>query len=302
MLNALLWGNSLIKRKNQPIFDSSLVNSNINRVMDIYDFAQNKFMTFNQIVETYRPNFDYLFYLGILSAIPKWWKTSIKIDECELPIDITTRIVQISDKKHVSKTVYWTVLQTKHPVSSVTKTLWEYDLKCHITDDEWFKLYTNFRKSIKSTKLQYFQYRVLTRALTTNVRLVKWGKCQSNRCTFCHEHPETVIHLLVECKIIESLWKKLEKVIAYFFIVKVLFNKQVIIFNNYNGKCSSIINQCIATLKQYVYASKCFEKLPQFCEFMTKMSYWYSSEKYLIYQQPSEKAWKKFHQKWNNLF
>ena len=36
MLNGILWGNSLVRQNNQPIFEEKLINSNIEQILDIW--------------------------------------------------------------------------------------------------------------------------------------------------------------------------------------------------------------------------------------------------------------------------
>ena len=51
MLSAVMWGNSLIRRRNKPIFDGDFVNSNIERILDIYNFEENSFFTYCRTVK-----------------------------------------------------------------------------------------------------------------------------------------------------------------------------------------------------------------------------------------------------------
>ena len=51
-----------------------------------------------------------------------------------------------------------------------------HDLDIEFSDEEWWSLFPNLLKLVKPSKLRIFQYRVLTRTLTTNVRCNKWAK------------------------------------------------------------------------------------------------------------------------------
>ena len=54
------------------------------------------------------------------------------------------------------------------------KKLWEMELKISIDDGVWENMNENTFKMIGSTKLQYFQYRLTNRIITTNLRRAKW--------------------------------------------------------------------------------------------------------------------------------
>ena len=78
ILNTMLAGNSLIRRKNYPILDEKLTTSNIDRVVDIYNVEENRFMKHKELTDTFGPQLDYLFYQGILASIPSSWKKELK--------------------------------------------------------------------------------------------------------------------------------------------------------------------------------------------------------------------------------
>ena len=60
---------------------------------------------------------------------------------------------------------------------------------------------------IKSVKLNIFQFKFLHRRLPTNFFLHKITIKDSDRCTFCEEERETLIHLFWNCNLISLFWK-----------------------------------------------------------------------------------------------
>ena len=71
MLNQNLWANSLIRWRNMPMYDECLVNSNIDKILDIYDVQNYTFVSYNTLVEQFGPVLDPLYYASICVAIPK---------------------------------------------------------------------------------------------------------------------------------------------------------------------------------------------------------------------------------------
>ena len=65
----------------------------------------------------------------------------------------------------------------------------------NLTDDGFNEIYKRPFKSTKSTKLQWFQFRINHRILGTNVLLLKMGVRQNDLCAFCLHEPETICHV-----------------------------------------------------------------------------------------------------------
>ena len=61
--------------------------------------------------------------------------------------------------------------------------------------------------------------------------------------------------------------------------VEVKLTPTLIILSNYRGPCKYMINLLLVIMKQFIYSSKCFEEIPVFTKFMSKLSYWYHVEK-----------------------
>jgi hypothetical protein len=68
------------------------------------------------------------------------------------------------------------------------------------------RLYQLPFKSIFSTKLQPFQYKLNLRILYTNSMLMKCGLSETELCSYCFETKESLIHLFYECRFVRSLW------------------------------------------------------------------------------------------------
>ena len=174
ILNEFLYGNSHLRWKNQVMFDKILINSTMNRIIDIFNIQEKRFLMYQEIRTAYG-NIDPLLYFGILAAIPTLWKSTLKQTNLNRPIDIETNAQQLSGQKGTSKRIYWLLLLRLYPITNTNKLLWETDLNVFIEKTEWQKLFINFRKTIVLTKLQSFQYRLLHCALTTNVKRNKWN-------------------------------------------------------------------------------------------------------------------------------
>ena len=146
--------------------------------------------------------------------------------------------------------------------------LWSKVLDVQMHEDTWWSLYPNFVKYIRPAKLQDFQFRLLQRALTTNIIRNKWNETVSLKCTFCKMTNETLIYLLCNCDCVKKLWMAMEKLCKTLIQVNVKINNEIVIFNNYQGPQKQIVNLMVIIMKQHIYASKCFEKIPIFTDYV----------------------------------
>ena len=302
ILCTVLYGNSLIKRKNAPIFEVKLLTSNVERILDIYDVTKHRLMTSEELVAELGIDFDPLFYLGLRAAIPNRWKIELRNFNPQEPLDYDTKLDSLASKNAPTKLVYKTLLGRSYPVNTASKIIWENQLNVTWSEEEWWELFPKFRADIKITKLQFFQYRLLIGAVTTNQRVSTWNKDISPLCTFCKQQTETVMHVLINCQKVTELWRNLERMCKHFFQIKLRCTDELIIANNYKGPKRALINQMICIMKHYIYVEKCGNEIPKFTKFMNRLSTWYQIEKCYVLQENNAKCIKRFFEKWNSLF
>ena len=61
-------------------------------------------------------------------------------------------------------------------------------------------------KCTRNSKFIYFNFNYLHRCLATNSFLQKIGIKNNDRCTFCQDERENLIHLFWECEKTKSFW------------------------------------------------------------------------------------------------
>ena len=303
ILDQTIWGNSHIRKRNRPIFDKDLLQSNIEKIIDIYDPETQSLFTFEQINDTFGNVISYMQYLSIRAAIPSKWKTGVKREKMQGELDYTPLQATLAQCKSASpsKQIYWKEIENTFPTVNhmrVLTQLWSKEVQ-PIELDEWKQLLINFMKIVKPKKLQFFQFQLLNRILTTNIIRHKWHKEVSEACTFCKVQKETVTHLLYKCEKVNKLWKTLTKWCKYYLSINIEFSMSMVIFNNYRGKDALLVNLFIVVLKQYIYAAKCFKERPTLTAFTAKLSYWYNVEKKIALEK---NKLVKHQRKWKNIF
>ena len=299
ILSSVLWGNSLIRRRNKPLFDKNMVNSNVFYVLDIYDLGRNRFLDYNELVDNFGYDWDLLTYLGIRAAIPDRWKLELRNCNVDREFEILGNFDILAKSKSYSKRMYWDLLNETYPQNLSLKFIWEKELKCNLTDEEWWRLYPEFLRAVKPSKLRLLQYRLLTRSLTLNVLRHKWDVNVSPLCTFCKSEKETLFHFFWQCKVVEDLWTKVVRMFKHFFKLNLNLDVITIYFNNYKGKHKKIVNFVLAATKQYIYATKCLGETLDFKKLMSKLSEWYYVDKAIAYEQNKVTL---FTKKWQCIF
>ena len=138
-------------------------------------------------------------YNSIKSAITRVRKeTAMLISNRSHPM-----VWDIIEMESVSKFVYETILEKNN-----NQTVWKWSAS---DPDCVSKHFINARKVTNITKYRSFQYRLLHKAIVTNVHLYKWKLRSSPECEFCELFNKTLEHLFFQCEKVQNLWKEVEK-------------------------------------------------------------------------------------------
>ena len=129
-------------------------------------------------------------------------------------------------------------------------------------------------KIVRDTKIQWFQYRILT----TNVFLKKKMKIKENDdCSFCNGYQETITHLLCECRKVNMIWNFVRAKICKRCKLTVDFTKDTILLGHSN-KCINIV---ILFVKFYIYKSRCFVVKPSVQGLLSHLYDCYQTNRYI---------------------
>jgi len=128
-------------------------------------------------------------------------------------------------------------------------------------------LYNRTYKCTKSTKLQEFQFKFLHNIHVNNYWLKKWKIKDTDKCTLCLEHVETLDHLTWKCKYVVNFWKEL------ITFMNVKLNKNITQQEVYYGSEDNLLSMLMIIAKQYVYNSNRKSVKPVFKEYLNKVMY-----------------------------
>lgn len=298
IMSEILWFNSHIRHQNKWCFSSKLYLNGIIKVVDLFDLDTGRFLTYTDFCELYGPVINFLEFFQIIQAIPQSWKQTLLRNQPGKDTQETWRAKFMNTKLKPSRFCYNHLLQRKKISNSGLITIWNHDLKENLDENGFSRLLVNLRKITSSTKLQYFQYRILVKKLTTNIQVSKWDQTISSDCTFCKSSPETIVHLFFECTSVKKLWKAMSKWFKHFHSINLSLSVSTILLNNYKGKLSALVNFYIVVCKYYVYRVKTQGKKLSFQDLMSEITKYKNIEKIIAYK--NDKLYK-FARRWNDF-
>ena len=155
---------------------------------------------------------------------------------------------------------------------------WENELNAEIDYATFSNCFKDIYKVTNVPKLRSFQFRLLHRGVITNVHTYHWKKITSDKCTFCHKHRESYLHLFVYCEYVQkhsnTLWKNCDSFMSsqitnvdICFDTNTVITNRIVTTNPYYYK----ILICLTT-NQYIYQKRCFGQIPTFTELKAEIN------------------------------
>ena len=122
---------------------------------------------------------------------------------------------------------------------------------------DWKTIYMLLRIVTKDSRLQVFQYKILSNVLYLNKMLFKFGKIDSLLCPFCKMIEETPLHLFYNCIKTKLLWDQLKDFISNKALFFPSLTPQSAILGHINVSDDYLlINHIILVYKVYIYNSR----------------------------------------------
>ena len=199
------------------MFNDSLFKNGVTLVNDLIDELGNVKSWETLLAEKELKPTDFLGLYGILNAIPKESKMSVRnCSECERDQNVLqhTNCGFLVDKafKHTemlkTKDIYNICISKKFKDSTAKDFfIRKFDVRC----DEWDKIYTLVGKAETiDMRMEMFPYKILNNVLHLNRQLYHMKIVNSPLCSLCGQNVEPVTHLFFGC--IESckLWTEIK--------------------------------------------------------------------------------------------
>ena len=241
-----IWYNSEIRIKKKPFFWEHAFKQGLCYIGQLYTGSSTK--SCRRVNKEY--GLSLMQYNSLVSAIPKYLKAkyaTIEPKEIELP---TIKTSQVYEDLCFNRTL----LMGKHRK-------WEEELDLKF---DFGRMLDGFRDLYLVTnvpKYRSFQYRLLNRAIITNIHLKHWGIVDENKCTFCGEHRESYLHLFIYCDFVKELWCEMDKYMNQISADPIYFDVDTVMWNRIiPANAGHIKNFICLVTKQYIYRQRCLKK------------------------------------------
>ena len=217
--------------------------------------------------------------MSIINAIKAWIKKGSydkKLSKMPNPLIMSNMYTLIQCKK--SKQFF--CILNNNCLESTGKKKWNEIF--HFNDTEWKNIFTLPFK-ITNSKLQWFQYRILSRILASNLFLFKIKVKDNKNCTFCGGEEETIEHLLWECDCVQIFLRDFESHLENKTNFQVSIKKNNFLFGFLDRK-KTIQNKLILWLKYYIYTTRCKDKTLNVIAVISHLKTFYETQKYIAYR------------------
>ena len=273
-----IWYNSHIRQNRQVLVKNEVISAaGINKMQDVIKSDG----TFYSIEEFMNKHTEikqlWFWYKKLLASIPTSWKLLLK-ENNDLGINEKHVTIEILTQKNYGKTIYNKMIERKCIDTDLNpyKERWETKTDFCTTMNEYLELFKDIYKLTSSVKLQNFQYRLLLNKIFTNDTLAHWKIVPNNLCEICNENTkQTIDHLLYECTVVQTIWKKLESELA---IPDTVWNCKTIFSNQIHREKLHIVNLIALITKQVIFRLKCLKERVSYTKVAIEIKMFHSVE------------------------
>ena len=198
--NDFLWYNSEIKIDKTPFLWKPALRRGLKYVHQLLIEGTTEFLPQEEVADMF--GITTMQYNMLKSSIPKKYLSARNSNE------VNQKLLNYIESKQKAKYVYSKIGRVSEKICQTEKK-WEDECDMDEGDFNLAKAVKRINNTTYVVKLRSFQYRLLQRALITNVQLKRWKIIDSDNCTFCGMEKETVQHLLAYCQKCPHSGKKL---------------------------------------------------------------------------------------------
>ena len=162
-------------------------------------------------------------------------------------------------------------------------------------DLNWKDIFSSPFLSCMSTKLRYFQFKILHRYLAVNKLLAQIGIVDSDLCSFCKREKEDIQHFFWDCTELVSFWQNIQTHMLKNSVHLDMRNVVLGLFDIENSK----FNFVILHAKYYIYKCKWDESKPNYNVFIKILKTCKDTEKMIALKNNRVDKW---NSKWNKIY
>lgn len=258
-----LWLNDYITVGGRTLSWSEWRSSGILTINDLWHPTQPRFLSDEEIRNAFSVPCSFLQLLQIRAAIPSKWKrllqTNTAVTPDPKPHILTGLQSYINVEQASSKKIYQALTGLKMPsVSSQIKWNTDFPVDEQTIRQHWQVIYKIPYRSIRETKIQAFQYRLLHRIIPCNKYLSNIRIRQDDLCPNCGER-DTLQHFFLDCSTVQEFWTKLGDWLAANADFRLPLTPSTVLFGKpYDSPTDKISNFILLVAKFFIYRQRLF--------------------------------------------
>ena len=243
----LLWYNSEITINGEPVYFQNWHEKGIKFFYQIWNYENKELKTHDKISREFNFSCPFTEYYGLIYSIPRMWISCMKNDP-KTPYE-QSEVPGSRTLKCIYRSILWneSLLLEKY-------NCWAKEIP-NLEYDDFVRKNFEITKLTISVKLRSFQYRILSRALVTNVHLFHYRIRSDKKCSFCELEDETVYHLFYDSKYVQLIWKEMSKICK---VNEIGFEE--IILNQVVPNMRKVENCIVLIIKYYIYQKRCLKQ------------------------------------------
>jgi hypothetical protein len=273
--NQVIWNNRYLTINKKPFIWSKWLNKGIKFINDIID-DNGTFLNSQQLNLKFNININFLNTLQVRDSIPLEWKGSVANSEKHETINQCFTIVNGKIKileKIKTKEIYWLFIKERIPTSQIK---WESVYPEGIVPDlySWQDIYKLPFQTIRETKLQAFQFKIIHRIINCNKVLYNMNIKEEPVCSYCEEIDD-IQHFFVNCTPVRKFWLTVQTWLNNMYNTNIILSEKTIIFGCMpEDDMLEALNFVILLGKFYIYKQRLFhDNEINFLEYLIDLKY-----------------------------
>jgi hypothetical protein len=210
-----LWFNKFIKQQNSFLFIEEWYKKGVMYISDLLN-RDNKFLPFEDFIDLYDlSKKDFLKYSTVIQCIPKHWRKTLKTSDDNTEGDGVPKIKidqeWLNFDNYSNKELYNLFIKIKTDKPILSEHIWKKIL--NIEADELKPFFRIPYSSVRDTKIQSLQYKILNNIYVTRLRLKQWRVKDSSTCLYCNT-TDDLLHHFCHCNDITIFWNTVVNTIS----------------------------------------------------------------------------------------
>ena len=281
-----IWNNSYIRIGNKPVYYNNWIKNGILNIEQLLDTQDNplKYEGFKEKFQNLKTHF--LEYMAIVLVTKNFLKPDTYVNE-KMRETTTITIPQVVSESKLNRLVYNTLLKETATVPNNSQLKWARDLgtcQDNVSNIDWKIAYSLSFSCTVSTCLRSFHFKYLHRRIPTNVFLAKCQISPTEKCTFCKNEPETLIHLFLQCPFTNQCWQNILNWIKTYPNCKNVKFCEIMLLGLANCEIK-ILNLMLLIARYCIFLSKLRIEYPTLAIYKEKVKFFHLLEKESASQQ-----------------